>query len=930
MAVWKKLMSVGSLFSREVLVGLTLFMLAGFFRFAAAGELPFTKPVDNIPANVYGGNKKVWDIEAGDDGVMYVAASEWLCIWDGMEWHDEKAFACLRTLYYDRASGRLYGGGDNFFGYWLPDRFGNMQFTTLYCNHDNRSFIIFWRIIPKGNILYVQTHENIYAFDMVEGRLGEPVASGYVGYIFDGGDVVFGQVDGVLTEFSGAGTKDTGIVDQDRIVAVKHEGNGFIYVTEYGGIRRFRDGKSGKMFPHLDELLVDDRIFSAGIRDDGSLLLGTVLSGVYRVDANGNVIEHYSEKNGLDCSTVLCLAEENDGSMWLGLDGGLSRIGADNSVMVYRSRDVNIGDVYSALLTGDKLLLGTNKGLFYVDESREPRLVSGMKGVVWNIVGCGGFLAVEMDSDLYVLYPDGRSEMVLPKVWRFTKWKGMDNLYFCSDHEGIVMLEESGGSLAVRNRMENCKEYSTVPLKHDAMGNLWVDGLWGGVQRLTLDKSRKRIQDDVFYPIGAHDSMAVSHNVDGILVFTQGQDCYTYDLDKDKMVFSGYYTDICHVIGNPVHSFYQKGNFYFVYGAGEVGVAERHGNDVSYVASVSMEYDKYDFSDNFSTFTALNDSLVAIGCSNGLVLYDVNSPVLPAQTEVSLRQVRYTLMGKTFCLPMDEDAVIPYDASNIALQLSSLNRDRTVYYSVDGKDKVLLRRHSCIVLPYLSGGKHRVELYGSMGECLLHVDLIVRRHWLLSWWSIIIAVMALFMSACVIVSVFRHRTAVLKRKYAASQSEMMEKERMAHENEKLQMELKERNAKLTSMAINDMTVNNMLKEIEVELGKVAGTSKEMKDAVRPVKKVVERFFRENGSWDAFQAYFNGLYDGFFDRLKNRYPNLTPNDVKICSYIKLGMSTKEIASLMNIEPVSAESARYRLRKSMGLTPGESLTEVISRI
>ena len=930
MAEWKKLMPVDSFFNREVLAGLTLFMLAGFFRFAAAGELPFTKPVDNIPANVYGGNKKVWDVEAGDDGVMYVAASEWLCVWDGMEWHDEKAFACLRTLYYDRASGRLYGGGDNFFGYWLPDRFGNLKFTMLYCNHDNRSYIIFWRIIPKGDILYVQTHENIYAFDMVEGRLGEPVASGYVGYIFDGGDSVLGQVDGTLTAFSETGAQNTGIVDRDRIVAVKHDGKGFIYVTEFGGIRRFHDGKEWKVFPHLDEVLGDDRIFSAEIRDDGSFLLGTVLGGVYRVDASGNVIEHYSEKNGLDCSTVLCLAEENNGSLWLGLDGGLSRIGADNAVMVYMSRDVNIGDVYSALLTGDKLLLGTNKGLFYVDESREPRLVSGMKGVVWNIVECGGFLAVEMDSDLYVLYHDGRTEMVLPKVWRFTKWKGADNLYFCSDHEGIVLLEKSGGCLAVRNRMENCKEYSTVPLKHDAMGNLWVDGLWGGVQRLTLDKSRKRIQDDAFYPIGAHDSMAVSHNVDGRLVFTQGQDCYTYDLDRDKMVFSGYYTDICHVIGNPVHSFCQKGNFYFVYGAGEVGVAERHGNDVSYVASVSMEYDKYEFSDNFSTFTALNDSLVAIGCSNGLVLYDVNSPVPPAQTEVSLRQVRYTLMGKTCCLPMDEDAVIPYDASNIALQLSSLNRDRTVYYSVDGKDKVLLRRHSCIVLPYLSGGKHRVELYGSMGECLLHVDLKVRRHWLLSWWFIIIAVMALFMSACVIVSVFRHRTAVLKRKYAASQSEMMEKERMAHENEKLQMELKERNAKLTSMAINDMTVNNMLKEIEVELGKVAGTSKEMKDAVRPVKKVVERFFRESGSWDAFQAYFNGLYDGFFDRLKNRYPNLTPNEVKICSYIKLGMSTKEIASMLNIETISAESARYRLRKNMGLTPGESLTEVISRI
>ena len=59
-------------------------------------------------------------------------------------------------------------------------------------------------------------------------------------------------------------------------------------------------------------------------------------------------------------------------------------------------------------------------------------------------------------------------------------------------------------------------------------------------------------------------------------------------------------------------------------------------------------------------------------------------------------------------------------------------------------------------------------------------------------------------------------------------------------------------------------------------------------------------------------------------------NLTNNDMKICAYVKLGMSTKEIAELMNIEISSAESARYRLRKNMGLAQSDSLTEIVSKI
>lgn len=80
----------------------------------------------------------------------------------------------------------------------------------------------------------------------------------------------------------------------------------------------------------------------------------------------------------------------------------------------------------------------------------------------------------------------------------------------------------------------------------------------------------------------------------------------------------------------------------------------------------------------------------------------------------------------------------------------------------------------------------------------------------------------------------------------------------------------------------------------------------------------------------FEKYFNNIYDGFFDRLVLRYPDLTTNELKICAYIKLNLTSKEIAVLMNISPTSVEMARHRLRKKLDLPSETNLVNLMSEI
>ena len=70
-----------------------------------------------------------------------------------------------------------------------------------------------------------------------------------------------------------------------------------------------------------------------------------------------------------------------------------------------------------------------------------------------------------------------------------------------------------------------------------------------------------------------------------------------------------------------------------------------------------------------------------------------------------------------------------------------------------------------------------------------------------------------------------------------------------------------------------------------------------------------------------------VYDDFMKKLTEQYTNLKTSDRKLCAYLRMGLSSKEMASLLNMSVRSIETARYRLRKKLNLESGENLTDFI---
>jgi DNA-binding CsgD family transcriptional regulator len=97
--------------------------------------------------------------------------------------------------------------------------------------------------------------------------------------------------------------------------------------------------------------------------------------------------------------------------------------------------------------------------------------------------------------------------------------------------------------------------------------------------------------------------------------------------------------------------------------------------------------------------------------------------------------------------------------------------------------------------------------------------------------------------------------------------------------------------------------------------------------LKKINKLIDDAHNDDRDWHIFERSFNESHENFFKKLKQEFPDLVPNDLKLCAYLRLNMSSKEIASLLNISTRGVEIRRYRLRKKLGIPTDKNLSEFL---
>ncbi|MFM9946417.1 MAG: tetratricopeptide repeat protein [Saprospiraceae bacterium] len=146
--------------------------------------------------------------------------------------------------------------------------------------------------------------------------------------------------------------------------------------------------------------------------------------------------------------------------------------------------------------------------------------------------------------------------------------------------------------------------------------------------------------------------------------------------------------------------------------------------------------------------------------------------------------------------------------------------------------------------------------------------------------------------------------------------------------EKLHETLEHRSRELTSQTLHLVQQNELLQSVAQRL-KEAGAQPDPAQ-LRTLKRLIEGNLNNEAQWEDFKRHFELVHPDFFRRLLLRFPNLTAHDLRYCAYLRLNLSSKEIAALLNVSLRGVETHRHRLRKKLSMDAEQDLIAWIMQI
>jgi len=156
---------------------------------------------------------------------------------------------------------------------------------------------------------------------------------------------------------------------------------------------------------------------------------------------------------------------------------------------------------------------------------------------------------------------------------------------------------------------------------------------------------------------------------------------------------------------------------------------------------------------------------------------------------------------------------------------------------------------------------------------------------------------------------------LLESAYALTQKDLENSELKQLE---LRRQLDVKNKELTGYALNFIIKNEVVHQLQNTIQNIKKSSSlEKTKLIADLNKIIRKNLSIDKDWKDFSRFFEDAHQGFYDRLKSKHEDLSSNDLKLCSLVRLNLNIKETASILGISPESVKTARYRLRKKLEL-------------
>tara|TARA_R110002020_G_scaffold303939_2_gene519523 strand:+ start:161717 stop:164518 length:2802 start_codon:yes stop_codon:yes gene_type:complete len=901
-------------------------------------------PILNYDSKNYNAGNQNWMIAQGDDNILYIANNSGLLSFNGEQWELNKVTdgSAVRSVLVHEE--KIYTGSYMDFGYWEKQQDGKLAYTSLK-SVANDQFLDgeqFWHIANLGDYIVFQSLRRLYSYNTKDKKISIVSPEHTIINLFEVNQKLYYQVAEEGLYAIGDASVDLIVpsseIENKILVGLFSYKNSLLAVSRYSGLFLLKNGRSSKYNVSQDSYPITNDVYTSILTQDNTLVLGTIGHGIYLLDLQANTKTHLLQPTILN-NTVLALLEDHSGNIWSGLDNGISVINKQSPVQLYTDIFGDIGTVYCSFKRGDFIYLGTNQGLYYRDVQTENnyQLVKGTSGQVWDIQ--------EIDGQLYVGHNRGTfiiSENVAKQIfsdsgtWQLIKI-GDDIVQ--GHYNGLSHFKpEQPDSIAY---IANFNLSSRNLVVEDST-TLWVGHDHKGIFKLELNSNCDSVLGINNYAPKTQDGL-------GLWVFKLADSIYyststkifkylkTEDLFSDK-------NELQDITGEQKRTSgitkVLNDETWWSFGEDEIFYVSRDAFQDKFVTrSIPIPKEFRSIANGFENVSLIEDHTYLIGSNIGYSQFTLPFNTLPSG-ELKLRSIETaTVEGKYNHEVLNiENLDLPNAVNTLRFQFSLPNYDKLnkakYSYRLSGFSNSWSNwdHNDNAVFKNLPAGDYTFEVKSKSGGSSsnsVKYAFSIAPPWYLTTTAIatyiILFIVVILVVHRLYTGYYRKQRAKLiernKEQLELSQLEAQQ-EIMQLKNAQLEVDVASKNRELAASTMNLIKKNEFLTVLKSRLE----SSKDQND-ILDVVKIINKDIAEKDNWKLFKEAFDNADKNFLQAIKETHPSLTSNDLKLCAYLRLNLSSKEIAPLLNISVRSVEIKRYRLRKKMKLEHEEGLVEYI---
>jgi DNA-binding CsgD family transcriptional regulator len=929
---------------KYILVVLTTFV-------CSAQEHP---PVMAYNPENYGAQNQNWSISQTTDQIMYFANNSGLLEYDGMNWNNYPVpdNSIVRSV--KAVGNQIYTGSYMDFGVWERNTKGILEYTSLVQKlgielaEDEQ----FWDIIKLDDWLIFQSLSRIYLVNE-QAKESTYIESDYViSNIFEvEGVLFFNQLSKGLYKIIDGNVElvsDDPRLKSDNIAGLIEHNDQLVIMTASNGFYFLNNKKltPWKIDPKVN--LNALTIYSAIKLKDNSIVIGTVSNGIYHLSPQGTLKYDLNFEKGLSNNTVLSVYEDYQNNLWLGLDIGISHINLSSQFVVYNDTKGAIGTVYTSVLFDDYLYLGTNQGLFYKqrDVNSDFTFIEGTNGQVWNLkvidnqIFCGHDRGTLLIKNKKLQYSISQSL----GTWDFKRLSDNPNIILQGNYNGLSLLEKIQGKWRYRNKIKGFDISSRF--YHYLGDKIYVNHELRGLYELNINEELTAVTkvSNITPMTKGNGSNFIKFSKN--YYYTSSQDVYRYNSDATftdsepfKDVLKGFSTrtTIMDVKDSEGLKWCFADDNILIISSGSVTQTPK-----VEIIPVAISNFKRVVS-GFENLTRIGADEYLLGSAYGYFIFNSDTLKPNHIYNLKINSVEASNINEDkFRLDSTNPKNLDPESNNIYISFSIPHYDNIVSkkysYKLEGWSNSWSdwKSDSHQVFENLPYGSYEFKVKGKIGNSetlnVASYSFVIDRPWYLSNIAITIYVIIFIVLWILIHNLY-------KRYYRKQQQKLLQKSQeqlalkeletsqkfMQLTNEKLKLDIESKNRELAVSTMSLIKKNEFLNSIKTEL-----KEKDNQQDIKKVIRIIDKNLNNTDDWKLFEEAFNNADKDFLKLIKEKHPVLTPNDLRLCAYLRLNLSSKEIAPLLNISPRSVEVKRYRLRKKMDLPHEFSLTNYILEI